>query len=103
MWHTLPLLRIGFPGWIKGGETDGDSVPAASLKASGLARSRAHNRITGAEEISVQSHNVDEVGEHRFTRPNFCFLESRFRAIKPKFPLCPVCEQTAGASHGSMR
>lgn len=51
MWHTWPLLRIGFPGWITEGKTDGGSAPAVSLKARGLARSQTHNRDTGAEEI----------------------------------------------------
>ncbi len=63
-------------GWfywrISEGEADGDSAPAVSRKARGLAHSQAHSRHIGMEDISALSFNVAEVGKHRFANSSSC-------------------------------
>lgn len=51
VWHTLPLLRIRFYGQIREWETGSGFTTAVFPTPGGLARSRAHDRHTRAEEI----------------------------------------------------
>src|ERR1017187_3097841 len=49
IWHTWPMQSVGFVGGSEKGRLTGVQHSAVSVRAHGLARSRAHNRHTGAD------------------------------------------------------